>query len=321
MAELRPRSFRIDEETAEKFKKICLEAGLNQQDALAKLIESYELQAGKVVLTEKRDEIEVFERYTSILIQKYMSALEDYQNIKETVRTEFSAQLRSKDELIQELQAQKKAAEEAKQLATADAKMAADEADQFREQLEEAQKRCNELEADKKTFTEQNEDLKADKKRLEAAVNTLKEAKQQMEALRRDLEKAKADQAETERKLNNLLNKAEIMKERIALDVEKQIRKEYEEEIRAISQKYTEMLSGRFMSKPDEPEEAGEKKQYFKVNFKTKNGVIGANYAHANNIDIIKEHYGNYYTDITITPVNENDLKEGRLRPLPIKEL
>ena len=98
MAELRPRSFRIDEETAEKFKKICLEAGLNQQDALAKLIESYELQAGKAALTEKRDEIEVFERYTSMLIQKYMSALEDNQNVKETVRSEFSAQLRSKDE-------------------------------------------------------------------------------------------------------------------------------------------------------------------------------------------------------------------------------
>ena len=53
MAEVKPRSFRIDEETAEKFKKICLEAGLNQQEALAKLIESYELHAGNAVLTEK----------------------------------------------------------------------------------------------------------------------------------------------------------------------------------------------------------------------------------------------------------------------------
>ena len=48
MAEVKPRSFRIDEETAEKFKKICLEAGLNQQETLAKLIESYELQAGSI---------------------------------------------------------------------------------------------------------------------------------------------------------------------------------------------------------------------------------------------------------------------------------
>lgn len=265
MAELRPRSFRIDEETAEKFKKICIEAGLNQQDALAKLIESYELQAGKAVLTEKRDEIEVFERYTSILIQKYMSSLEDYQNIKETVRTEFSAQLRSKDELIQELQAQKKAAEEAKQLATAEAKMAADEADQLRKDLEAAQKRCKELEADKKTFTEQNEDLKADKKRLEAEVNTLKEAKQQMEALRSDLEAAKEakqaaekqlkeEQTASQKALEDLREKMEIDKDRAVLEVEKRLQKEHEEQIREINQRYAELIAGK-LRKPEEVKE------------------------------------------------------------------
>lgn len=94
--------------TAEKFKKICLEAGLNQQDALAKLIESYELQAGKAVLTEKRDEIEQFERYTSILIQKYMVALEDYQNVKQTVRTEFNALIHSKNGLSRTYSSRKK---------------------------------------------------------------------------------------------------------------------------------------------------------------------------------------------------------------------
>ena len=201
MAELRPRSFRIDEETAEKFKKICLEAGLNQQEALAKLIESYELQAGKAVLTEKRDEIEVFERYTSILIQKYMSALEDYQNVKETVRTEFSAQLRSKDELISDLQQQKKEAEEAKQQVTADAKKATKEADQLRKDLETEQKRCKELEDSLEDKNQLNKALKADKDRLEAQVNVLKADQQQMEALRRDLEAAKEAQTAAERKL------------------------------------------------------------------------------------------------------------------------
>ena len=201
MAELRPRSFRIDEETAEKFKKICLEAGLNQQEALAKLIESYELQAGKAVLTEKRDEIEVFERYTSILIQKYMSAVKDYQNVKETVRTEFSAQLRSKDELISDLQQQKKEAEEAKQQVTADAKKATKEADQLRKDLETEQKRCKELEDSLEDKNQLNKALKADKDRLEAQVNVLKADQQQMEALRRDLEAAKEAQTAAERKL------------------------------------------------------------------------------------------------------------------------
>ena len=185
MAEVKPRSFRIDEETAEKFKKICLEAGLNQQDALAKLIESYELQAGKTVLTEKRDDIEVFERYTSLLVQKYMGALEEIQDSRETIRSEFKAQLDSKDALICDLQAQKKAAEEAKQQVTADAKKATDEADKLRKDLETEQKRCKELEADKEAFSGRNKDLEADRSRLEAdrklqtEIQALKEEKQQ----------------------------------------------------------------------------------------------------------------------------------------------
>lgn len=235
MAELRPRSFRIDEETAEKFKKICLEAGLNQQEALAKLIESYELQAGKAVLTEKRDEIEVFERYTSILIQKYMSALEDYQNVKETVRTEFSAQLRSKDELISDLQQQKKEAEEAKQQVTADAKKATKEADQLRKQLEETQKRCKELEADKEAFSGRNKDLEADRSRLEAEVKALKE-----------------DQTAAGKKaLENLREKMEIDKERAVLDAEMRLQKEHKEEIRELNQKYAELIAAK-LRKPEE---------------------------------------------------------------------
>ena len=259
MAELRPRSFRIDEETAEKFKKICLEAGLNQQDALAKLIESYELQAGKAVLTEKRDEIEQFERYTSILIQKYMGALEDYQNVKETVRTEFNALIHSKNGLIEDLQQQKKAAEETKQQVTAEAKKATDEADQLRKELEETQKRCNELTADKETFTERNEELKADRSRLEAEVKALKEAQQQMEALRKELEATKEAKAAAEKQLKeaqaagkkaleDLKMKMEVSQERAVLEAEKSLRKEHEEQIREINQKYMELIAGRIQT-------------------------------------------------------------------------
>lgn len=256
MAELRPRSFRIDEETAEKFKKICIEAGLNQQDALAKLIESYELQAGKAVLMEKREDIEVFERYTSILIQKYMSALEEIQDSRETIRSEFKAQLDSKDALICDLQAQKKAAEEAKQQVTAEAKMAADEADQLRKDLETEQKRCKELTADKEAFSGRNKDLEADRSRLEAEVKALKEDQQQMESLRKELEavkeakqaaekQLKEQQAAGKKALEDLREKMEIDKERAVLDAEKRLQKEHEEQLREINQRYAELIAGK----------------------------------------------------------------------------
>lgn len=226
MAELRPRSFRIDEETAEKFKKICLEAGLNQQEALAKLIESYELQAGKAVLIEKRDDIEVFERYASLLVQKYMGALEEIQDSRETIRSEFKAQLDSKDALICNLQAQKKAAEEATK-----------EADQLRKQLEETQKRCKELEADKEAFSRRNKDLEADRSRLEAEVKALKE--EQQEASQKALEDLRA--------------KMELDKERAVLEAEKSLRKEHETEIRELNQKYAEFIQQ--LRKPEEVKE------------------------------------------------------------------
>ena len=95
--ELKPKSFRIDDETVERFKEISASIGGNQQETLAKLIEAFEFQSGKAILTEKKADIEQFEKYVSVLTRMYMSSLEDNQNLTETVRTEFEALLKSKD--------------------------------------------------------------------------------------------------------------------------------------------------------------------------------------------------------------------------------
>lgn len=259
MAEVKPRSFRIDEETAEKFKKICIEAGLNQQEALAKLIESYELQAGKAVLTEKRDDIEVFERYTSILIQKYMAALEEIQDSRETIRSEFKAQLDSKDALICDLQAQKNAAEEVKQQVTDEAKKATDEADQLRKDLNRALKRCNELEESLADKDQLNKVLTSTCDEQEAQIASLKADQDQLEALRKDLEAAKAiqeatakqlkeEQAAGKKALEDLQSKLEVAQERAILEAEKRLQKEHEEQIREINQRYAELIAGKLQA-------------------------------------------------------------------------
>lgn len=102
--ELKPKSFRISDETAERIKAITAEIGGNQQEALSKMIEAYEFQKGKAILVERKADIERFEEYMSILVRMYMGALEDNQNISETIRTEFAALLNSKDKTIQEFQ-------------------------------------------------------------------------------------------------------------------------------------------------------------------------------------------------------------------------
>lgn len=104
MSELKPKSFRIDDETAEKFKEISSTIGGNQQETLAKLIEAYEFQSGKAVLTEKKADIEQFEKYVTAITRMFMGSLDDNRNMQETVRTQFDAQLNSKDTTIRSLQ-------------------------------------------------------------------------------------------------------------------------------------------------------------------------------------------------------------------------
>ena len=119
--ELKPKSFRIDDITADKFKEISADIGGNQQETLSKLIEAYEFQAGKAILTDKKSDIELFEKYVNSLTRMYMGSLEDNQNLTETIRTEFDAMLKSKDVTIQDLQEQLKKAKQTEKEATDEA--------------------------------------------------------------------------------------------------------------------------------------------------------------------------------------------------------
>lgn len=110
---LMPRSFRLSDETVEKFKDVVRELGGNQETALARLLESYEIQGTKLVLPDKRESIESFELHMNLLSRMYMDALMDASTMHETVRGEFDLLLRSKDETIIELQ-KKESASQAK---------------------------------------------------------------------------------------------------------------------------------------------------------------------------------------------------------------
>ncbi len=107
-----PKAFRITEETAEKFKEIAQSLGANQQQALAKLIEVYEMEVGKESIPEMRGNIDTFEEYIHAVTNMYMQALENNQNMRALVRTEYEAQLKSKDKVIEDLQKKVQTVEE-----------------------------------------------------------------------------------------------------------------------------------------------------------------------------------------------------------------
>lgn len=100
-----PTAFRLTEETLEKFRDIAQDLGTNQEQALAKLIEVYEMEKGKETIPEMRDNIETFEGYVRAAANMYLQVLEANQSMRALVRTEFESQLKSKDRTIEDLQA------------------------------------------------------------------------------------------------------------------------------------------------------------------------------------------------------------------------
>lgn len=103
--ELKTRSFRITDETANKIKSLADQIGGNQQQTLATLIETYELQAAKNLYGEdKRAQIEKFENYTTVITRMFMDSIEDSENALDIAKSQTDALLRSKDETISNLQ-------------------------------------------------------------------------------------------------------------------------------------------------------------------------------------------------------------------------
>ena len=202
--ELKPRSFRIDDTTIEKFKEISNIIGGNQQETLAKLIESFEFQSGKAVLTEKKADIEQFEKYITAITRMYMGSLEDNQNITETVRTEFDALLTSKDAVIQDLQEKLTAAKQVKEDATLKARTHADENARLHEVIDSLNNEYNTKMDDMQSMLSDKDNLNKaltdSCNELKAKIEGIREAAAQSAALKKELEHLKQEHEKIIRK-------------------------------------------------------------------------------------------------------------------------
>lgn len=206
--ELKPKSFRIDDETAEKFKEISNTIGGNQQETLAKLIEAFEFQSGKAILTEKKADIEQYEKYITAITRMFMGSLEDNQNITETVRTEFDALLRSKDTTIQDLQEKLTVAKQLKEDATLKARTHADENarlnsvidslnNEYNSKMDNMQSMLSDKDNLNKALTDSCNDLKA-------KIEGMKEAAEQSAILREELDQLKQEHEKVIREQSDL---------------------------------------------------------------------------------------------------------------------
>ena len=280
--ELKPRSFRIDDETAERIKEISNTIGGNQQETIAKLIEAYEFQSGKAVLTEKKADIEQFEKYITAITRMYMGCLEDNQNITETVRTEFDALLTSKDAVIQDLQEKLTVAKQVKEDATLKARTYADENARLHEvidslnheyntKMDDMQSMLSDKDNLNKALTDSCNELKAKIEGIRESAEQSAAFKKELEQLKREHEKIILKQSDLEKQMQqeqaahaqtvldlkqHEADALERQKEQLQIAQEKailQIEKSYQEQIQKLmaekqaeadryQQKYFELL-------------------------------------------------------------------------------
>lgn len=206
--ELKPKSFRIDDETAEKFKEISNTIGGNQQETLAKLIEAFEFQSGKAILTEKKADIEQFEKYITAITRMFMGSLEDNQNITETVRTEFDALLKSKDTTIQDLQEKLTVAKQLKEDVTLKARTHADENARLNEVIDSLNNEYNSKMDDMQSMLSDkdslNKALTDSCNNLKAKIESMREAVEQSAVLHVELDQLKKDHEKVIREQSDL---------------------------------------------------------------------------------------------------------------------
>lgn len=118
---LKPKSFRIDDETAQKFKEISNTIGESQQETMRILLNAYHMQQEKAGLSEHKASLDAFESHSTALNSLFVQILQENHSMRESVMQEFAATLNSKDSVIQDLQGQLTAAKQKKESAEAQA--------------------------------------------------------------------------------------------------------------------------------------------------------------------------------------------------------
>ena len=101
--DLKVKSFRISEETTDKFKSVCADFD-NQNAALAALISAYEIQNAKAVLSTRQTELEDYDVHLQALQRAFLQSLELNSNAEDRIRNEFACQLDTKDKTIADYQ-------------------------------------------------------------------------------------------------------------------------------------------------------------------------------------------------------------------------
>ena len=190
MGEVKQTNFRIDQETADAFRKFCEENGMSQAQGFDHIMQVVEMDRAKAAAPTRITEIEGFEKSVKDIMAAYLHSIEINQNAEGRIREQFASDLNRKDKTIDDLRAKaeqlqaEKDATAAEKVRIAAEKTAEDKqtiADTLATKLAEAEKKA-----------EGFDDLKA---ALSASQDAQKAAEQRIKDVQRDAAEAAKDAA------------------------------------------------------------------------------------------------------------------------------
>ena len=118
MGEVKQTNFRIDQETADIFRKFCEDNGMSQAQGFDHIMQVVEMDRAKAAAPTRITEIEGFEKSIKDLMAAYLYSIEINQNAEGRIREQYASDLLRKDKTIDDLRlkveqllAEKKAAE------------------------------------------------------------------------------------------------------------------------------------------------------------------------------------------------------------------
>jgi chromosome segregation ATPase len=239
--DIKVKSFRINDETSKKFKEIADGLGTNQQDTMQLLINAYCMQEQKTTLTDYKADLERIEGYTTAILKMYTTALQANKDVKETVRSDFEASLKSKDAIIQELQDKLADAQTTKEDAVVKVKSLEEENANLKGENSKLLKRIEEKDELNKALKVADAEYKKQSDELEESIKANAELKAELESKSTEIARLQAQ-------IEKAQNEAIMSKRQAEIDIKVavlEIKEEYQAKIEAYQKKYTDLLEAR----------------------------------------------------------------------------
>lgn len=246
---IKQTNFRIDQESADIFRKFCEDNNLSQSQGFDHMIQVMELNRAKAIVPGSAKDIETFEMYMKKVMEAYLKSVEDYNTARETAREDFASALESKDKTIASLQEKADKLAEGKQIlekvtsearaerdqAVKDATAAKEQAETSAKLVEEKDKTISTL-ADKLGVAEEKaagyDDLKKAEEAAKSRISELeKEMERMKEAADRELASVQKDheteirelKTEMERKISDAQKDAALAQAQAVADKEREM--------------------------------------------------------------------------------------------------